>query len=187
MQIPVEVSFRGVPRWERAEAEVKRHAAELERYFDRITSCRVLIQAPHLRQQRGQLYRVRIDLTVPGREIVVKRDPMEHAPHEDLYIAIRDAFRAARRQLQDYVRERRGQTKVHDAPPHGRITKLFPQEGYGFLETAEGEEIYFHRNAVLGDFAELRIGSEVRFTEEKGERGPQATSLRLVGRHHHFP
>lgn len=186
MQIPVEITFRGMPRWEKADTEVRAHAAELERFFDRITSCRVLIEAPHQHQQKGQLYHVRVDLTVPGREIVVKRDPSEHRPHEDLYLAIRDAFRAARRQLQDYVRERRGLVKAHDTPPHGKVSKLFPQEGYGFVETADGEEIYFHRNSVLDDFADLEIGSEVRFTEEEGERGPQATSLRLVGRHHHL-
>jgi cold shock CspA family protein/ribosome-associated translation inhibitor RaiA len=186
MQIPVEISFRGVPRWEKAEAEVRERAAELERFFNRITSCRVLIEAPHLHSQKGQLYHVRVDLTVPGREIVVKRDPALHQSHEDLYLAIRDAFRSVRRQLQDYVRERRGLTKTHDTPPHGRVTKLFPQEGYGFVETADGREVYFHRNSVLGEFAHLEIGTEVRFVEEPGEKGPQATSLRPVGRHHHL-
>jgi ribosomal subunit interface protein len=186
MQTPVEVTFRGVPRWERAETEIRERAAELERFFDRITSCRVAVEAPHLHRQKGQLYHVRIDLTVPGREIVVKRDPAAHQEHQDLYLAIRDAFRAARRQLQDYVRERRGLVKAHETPPHGRVTRLFPEEGYGFLETADGQEVYFHRNAVLDDFETLEVGSEVRFVEQAGERGPQATSLRLVGRHHHL-
>ncbi|HEX5136003.1 MAG TPA: HPF/RaiA family ribosome-associated protein [Planctomycetota bacterium] len=186
MQIPVEITFRDLPRWEKAEDEVRKRAAELERYFDRITSCRVLIEAPHLHQQKGQIYHVRVDLTVPGREIVVKRDPADRKLHEDLYVAIRDAFRAARRQLQDYVRERRGLVKAHDTPPHGRVTKLFAEEGYGFLETPDGEEVYFHRNAVHEGFDELAVGSEVRYTEEEGDRGPQATSVRLVGRHHHL-
>jgi len=186
MQIPVEITFRDLPRWEKAEDEVRKQAAELERYFDRITSCRVVIEAPHLHHQKGQIYHVRVDLTVPGKEIVVKRDPADKKPHEDLYLAIRDAFRAARRQLQDYVRERRGLVKAHDTPPHGRVTKLFPEEGYGFLETPDGAEVYFHRNAVLDSFEELAIGSEVRYTEEEGDRGPQATSVRLVGRHHHL-
>jgi cold shock CspA family protein/ribosome-associated translation inhibitor RaiA len=185
MQIPLEIAFRGVPRWEKAEADVRAHAAELERFCDRITRCRVLVEAPHQHQDKGQIYHVRIDLTVPGKEIVVKRDPAEHRPHEDLYLAIRDAFRAARRQIQDYVRERRGFVKAHEAPPHGHVTRLFPKEGYGFLETPEGHEVYFHRNAVLDDFAELAVGSEVRFAEEQGDRGPQATTLRLVGRHGH--
>jgi cold shock CspA family protein len=186
MQIPVEISFRGLPRWEKAEEEVHKRAAELERYFERITSCRVAIEAPHLHQAKGQHYHVRLDITVPGREIVVKRDPVAHKEHEDLYLAIRDAFRAARRQIQDYVRERRGQTKIHDEPPHGRVTKLFPHDGYGFVETHDGREVYFHRNAVLDDFDDLEVGSEVRFTEEPGDEGPQASSLRLVGRHHHL-
>jgi len=186
MQIPVEITFRDMPKWEKAEEEVRKRAAELERFFDRITSCRVVIEAPHLHQQKGQIYHVRVDLTVPGKEIVVKRDPADKKPHEDLYLAIRDAFRIARRQLQDYVRERRGLVKAHETPPHGRVTKLFPEEGYGFLETPEGTEVYFHRNAVLDSFEELAVGSEVRYTEEEGDRGPQATSVRLVGRHHHL-
>jgi len=187
MQIPVEVSFRDVPHWEKAEEEVRQRAAELERYYDKITSCRVVVEAPHLRHQKGQLYHVRIDLTVPGREIVVKRDPPEHHQHEDLYLAIRNAFRAARRQLQDYVRERRGQIKVHDVPPHGRVSKIFPGQGYGFVETPDGREIYFHENAVLHEgFPGLEVGTEVRFVEVAGEKGPQASSVRAVGRHHHL-
>ena len=129
MQVPVEITFRGVPRWDRAEDEVRKRATELERFYDRITSCRVLVEAPRLRQQKGQLYHVRIDITVPGREIVAKREPAPHGSHEDLYLAIRHAFRAARRQLQDYVRERRGFVKRHRAPPHGRVARLLPQEG----------------------------------------------------------
>jgi len=186
MQIPIEITFRGMPRWEKAETEVRKRARELERFFDRITACRVLIEASHPAHEKGQIYHVRVDLTAPGREIVVKRDPSEHHQHEDLYLAIRDAFRAVRRQLQDYVRERRGLVKAHEAPPHGRVAKLFPQEGYGFLETTDGREVYFHRNSVLGDFARLEVGAEVRFTEEPGEKGAQATSLRPVGRHHHL-
>jgi len=181
MQIPVEISFRGLPAWERAEEEIRTRAASLEKYCENITSCRVVVEAPHLRHSKGQLYHVSVDLTVPGREIVVRRDPAEHHAHEDLYQAIRDAFSAARRQLQDYVRERRGQTKHREPAPHGRVLRLFPEEGYGFIETPDGREIYFHRNALLqGAFEELAPGDEVRFHEEAGEKGPQATSLRLA-------
>jgi cold shock CspA family protein len=135
------------------------------------------------RRRKGDLYHVRIDLTVPGAEIVVRRDPPEDHVHEDVVVAVRDAFKAARRRLQDFARESRGQIKAHDEPPHGRVLRIFPDEGYGFLATADGREVYFHENAVLGGgFPRLRVGEEVRFLEEEGEKGPQATSVRRVAR-----
>jgi cold shock CspA family protein len=102
-----------------------------------------------------------------------------HAGHKDIYVVIRDAFKEARRQLQDYVRRARGQTKIHEPMPAGRVSKLFPDEDYGFLETADEREIYFHRNSVLNRaFDRLKIGSSVSFTEEIGEKGAQASTVR---------
>ena len=185
MQIPLEITIRDFPRWEAVEDAIREKAARLEQFCDNITSCRVLVEAPHRSQSKGQLYHVRIDLTVPGREIVVKRDPPQNTRNEDVYVAVRDAFKAAQRRLQDYVRERRGQVKQHEVPPHGRVAKLF--DGYGFIETPDGREIYFHENAVLNEaFESLGTGTEVRFTEEQGEKGPQASTVRVVGRHHHL-
>ena len=186
MQIPVEVTFRDMPHWDAVEQDILDRAERLERFYDKITSCRVVVEAPHLRHQKGQLYNVRIDITVPGREIVVNRLPHEDHAHEEMQVAIRDAFKAAQRQLQDYVRERRGQVKMHETPPHGRVLRLFADEGYGFIETPDGREVYFHRNAVLDEgYDELEVGTEVRFAEEAGEKGPQASTVRPVGRHGH--
>jgi cold shock CspA family protein len=123
---------------------------------------------------------VRIDLIVPGDELVVDRQV-----DEDLYVAIRDAFHAARRKLEDYARRQRGAVKVHEASPHARVVKLFPDEGYGFLETPDGREVYFHRNSVKDSgFDRLEIGTEVRFAEESGEQGPQASAVIIVGKRH---
>jgi cold shock CspA family protein len=94
---------------------------------------------------------------------------------------IRDAFKEARRQLQDYARRVRGQVKIHGEQTTGRICKLFPDQGYGFLETAEGSEIYFHKNSVLhGAFDRLSIGERVTFAEERGDKGTQASTVRPV-------
>ena len=102
-------------------------------------------------------------------------------------MTIRDAFKEVRRQLQDYVRELRGDTKHHEPPPHGRLIKLVLDEDWGLIETPDGRELYFHANSLINEsFEELEIGAEVRFVEEEGEKGPQATSVRLIGRHHHF-
>jgi cold shock CspA family protein len=98
-------------------------------------------------------------------------------------VAVRDAFDVARRQLEDFVRHQRGDVKSHETPPHARVSKLFPEGGYGFLETPDGREIYFHRNSVLHEgFNRLKINSEVRFSEEMGEKGPQASSVTLIGK-----
>lgn len=181
MEIPLEIAYRDVEPPRGLEARIREKTNRLERYFDRITGCRVLLEAAHHRHRKGNLYHVRIDITVPGREIVVRRDPPEAHGHEEIGVAVRDAFKAARRQLQDYARERRGQTKVHEEPPRGRVLRVFPEEGYGFLGTPDGREVYFHANAVLGGaFGRLRVGEEVRFVEEAGEKGAQATSVRRV-------
>ena len=178
MQLPLQVTLRDISPSEAIEAYIRERAAKLEQFYDRIMSCRVVVEAPVRHHRKGGPYKVRIDLTVPGDELVVDRQV-----DEDLYVAIRDAFHAARRKLEDYARRQRGAVKVHEASPHARVAKLFPEEGYGFLETPDGREIYFHRNSVKdSDFDRLEIGTEVRFAEESGEQGPQASTVIIVGK-----
>jgi len=113
--------------------------------------------------RKGRKYRARIDLKLPGRNIVVGNASESNPTHEDVYVAVRHAFDAARRRVQDFTRRRRGDVKLHEAPPQGRIAKLFPDEGYGFVRLDDGQEIYFHRNAVVGAaFEKLKVGTEVR-------------------------
>ena len=172
-----------MPPSEAIEAHIREKAAKLDVFSDRIMSCRVVVEAPHRRHHKGKLYHVRIDMTVPGGELVVNREPSKRAAHKDVYVAIRDAFGGARRKLQDYVRRQRGQVKLHEAAPLARVCRLFLKDGFGFLETADEREIYFHKNSVLGGgFAHLEVGSEVYFAEEKGEKGPQASTVKLVGK-----
>ena len=82
-------------------------------------------------------------------------------------------------------RQRRD-VKVHRPATHARVERLFPQAGYGFLKTPDDREVYFHQDCVLGaDFKHLDVGTEVTFDEEMGEKGPQATTVHVVGRHRH--
>jgi cold shock CspA family protein/ribosome-associated translation inhibitor RaiA len=190
MQLPLQIAFRNMEGTESIDAQIRRRAEDLDHFYDRIMGCRVVVESAHRHHHQGRIYHVRIDLTVPGGEIVVNRDPAEHHAHEDLHVAIRDAFDAARRQLEDHVRHARGQTKTHEAPDHGRIVRLFPAEGYGFIAAADGEEIYMHRNSVAGDaFDKLQIGDEVRYVVHpgEGEKGPQASTVIPVGKHHPSP
>jgi ribosomal subunit interface protein len=183
MEHPVQVTFRGIESTDAIKKAVEDRARDLERYYDKIQSCKVMVESSHRSQRQGNLYHVRVRLAVPGEEIVISRDPPEHAQNEDMYLVVNEAFQSAARRLEDYVRRRRRQVKQNVAPPRGRVIRIFPEEGYGFLEDAEGRELYFHRNSVLDDgFPRLKIGSEVRFAEEAGEKGPQASSVSLAGR-----
>jgi cold shock CspA family protein/ribosome-associated translation inhibitor RaiA len=185
MQIPLQITFRNLTRSESVEAKVRECAQNLEKYCDHIMSCRVLVETKYKRHQHGNQYHVRIDITVPDRELVASREPDEHHSYTDVYVAIRDVFDTMRRLLEDYVRRQRRQVKTHAVPPHGRITELSPEEAFGRIETQDGRLVYFHRNSVIdADFDKLQIGDEVRFDEEEGESGPQASTVHLVGKHH---
>ncbi|HVV99411.1 MAG TPA: HPF/RaiA family ribosome-associated protein [Planctomycetaceae bacterium] len=181
MQTPAEISFRNTERSEFLEADIRERIQKLEEFFDGIVKCRVVVELPHKHQHQGGQFEVRIQLTVPRRELVADR----HA-HEDAFIAVREAFDAIKRQLEDYVRELRGQVKHHDGAAHGRVLRLFPEASYGFIITPDDREVYFHANSLVdADFNHLESGAEVRFVEEPGEKGPQASTVHLVGHHHH--
>jgi ribosomal subunit interface protein len=176
MQLPLQMSARDVSLSEAAEADIRAKAARLETYYDGIVGCRVVVEGPGRHHRKG-LFTVRIDLSVPGTELVVDR----HGD-ADLYVAIRDAFDAARRRLEDYARRQRGAVKSHEETHRARVSRLFSEEGYGFLETADGREIYFHRRSVLPPgFDRLSIGTKVRLVEEPREKGPQASTVAIVG------
>jgi len=120
-----------------------------------------------------------------GKHIDVTRDPAVTGRHEDALVAIRDAFNAAGRQLQDQLRKLEGDVKLHEMPPHGVIASLVPEGDHGFIAASDGRQIYFHRNSVAGaKFDDLKVGQEVRFSEAVGDKGPQASSVRPVGKHH---
>jgi cold shock CspA family protein len=166
------------------EATVIDRASRLDRFAQHIMSCRVVVEPAGRHHKHGNQFEIHIDVTLPEGEVASTREPSEHKEYKDIEIAIRDAFDAVTRQLEDYVRRQHGAVKAHIGPPHARVSKVVPAEGYGFLSTPEGREIYFHRNSVLNNaFDRLEIGAEVAFDEEQGNRGPQASTVRLVGRH----
>jgi ribosomal subunit interface protein len=179
MRIPLQITFRNIAHSEPIEANINEKAARLDRFYDRIMSCRVVVEESQRRRHQGKLYSVRIDITVPGKELAVTREE-----NEDAYVAVRDAFDAAARKLGEHARRRHGDVKAHVAPPTGRIIRIFPDSDYGFIKTSDDREIYFHRNSVLDDvdFRELKFGTEVTFIEEQGKEGPQAARVAISGR-----
>lgn len=183
----LQITFRGVEHSDAVEARIREKAASLEQFAQGIIRLRVTVDAPHQKHHKGKLYSVRIDLHLPHSELAVSRAHRHDHAHEDLYTAIGDAFNAVRRQLEDHLRRQRGSVKQHQTPKHGRIAKLFPQDGYGFVESADGTDVYFHENSLAaGSFSQLQVGDEVRLVlaEEESERGPQATTVTPIGRHH---
>ncbi|MCA1991723.1 MAG: cold shock domain-containing protein [Coleofasciculus sp. S288] len=164
------------------EALVHEKVAKLEKFSDRLNSCRVAIEKIHDRPSSGSPYRVRIDMTVPGQELVADSSPGEGIQYTALEVVIRDAFDAARRQLQEITQRQRREVKSHPAQEMTAIvSKLFRDEGFGFIKTFDDREVYFHRNSVLhDDFDRLEIGVGVHFFLEDGVEGPQASTVKIV-------
>lgn len=185
MQTQAQVSFDDIPIDEAVRSAALEHIDQLETRYDRITGCHVVIAQPHRHHREGRLYSVRVDVRMPGGEIIVNRDHhLDHA-HEDVYIAMRDSFAAAGRRLEDHVRRMRGVEKPHVPRAQGHVSQLFPLQAYGFIETPDGREIYFHRHAMSDhDFQLVDIGSRVFYSEEEGDEGPQAAFVQLVHPHH---
>lgn len=183
MKLPLQVVFRNMEPSDAVSAVIRDHVDRLGAFYEHIISCRVVVELHHRHHHKGNLYHVRIDLKVPDAEIVAGREPSEHRTYEDVYVAVRDAFDALRRQLEDHARRRRGDIKSHATVLHGRVAELYLD--YGKIETSDGRLVYFHKNSVLdADFSQLKIGTEVRFDEETGELGPQASTVHVVGKHH---
>jgi len=179
MKTPLQITFRDIERSDALETHIREKAEKLETFFEPIMSCRVVVEMPHQHKNQGKLFNVRIDIGVPGSEIVVNRDQ-----HEDVYVALRDAFDAAKRQLEDYGRRLRRETKAHPQEYTGLVARLVPEERYGFIRRIDGSELYFHfDNLVNIAFDQLMEGEEVKFIEEMAAEGPQAKRV-SVGRHH---
>ncbi|MCU0683147.1 MAG: HPF/RaiA family ribosome-associated protein [Polyangiaceae bacterium] len=124
MMNPPQIVFHDLESSDFMQARIHEHIAKLEKFFDRITSCRVTVEAPHRSHHKGNHYAVRIDLLVPGHELVVNRDPEQRRQREDAYAAIDDAFGEAERQLKEYARTQRGEVKRHLDPSDPRSDKL---------------------------------------------------------------
>lgn len=189
MQIPLEITFRGIRRRDALDEMISEKAAKLEEVCEHLISCRVTVEMDQKHHRTGNPLSVRIDMRFPpGHELIVKRRAKQEEGHDAVQALLQEAFDAARRQLLSAVERQRGEVKAH---PENRMTalvsELFAEEGYGFLRTVDSErEVYFHRNSVLhDDFDRLTVGTGVRYVAEEGEKGLQASTVEIVGRTNH--
>lgn len=175
MQIPLQITFHGIPHSDAVEGKIREKAGKLDRFHSHIMSCRVAVEAEHHRHHQGNQYHIRIDITTPRKELVISREHHDKKAYEDIYVAIRDAFNVASRQLEDYARVQRGKVKTHDLQSSGTVIRLLPEKDHGFIEAKDGYEVYFHRNSVTGaGFDTLNVGDKIRYLEEKDDLGLQA-------------
>lgn len=182
MQVAPQITYRGVDAAPHVDAKIHERIGKLEEFHDRITSCRVTVEAPHVQGRKGEIYKIGIDIQVPGGDIIVNRERGKNHAHEDILVAIRDAFNAAQRQLEDHVRKTGGvHVKAHPSKTSGKVTDKFVDEAYGFIETDLGTRYFFRADSVTGDgWNGLEIGSQVHFTEMEGEDGPHAVAVTLM-------
>jgi cold shock CspA family protein len=154
-------------------ALIRRECAKLSRFYQRILEIRVVVTVPNRRLHREVIqYQIRMHTSVPQAELVIRRQQ-----HTNLLTAVQNATAAARRRIQDYARRDRPPLGSPARSDFGKVVRLLPYEGYGFIESSEGE-IYFHRHSVLDDgFDRLAVGDRVRYNAEEGTRGLQASTV----------
>lgn len=186
MQVPLELTLKDIQNRDAVASLVREKTQWLHRVCDYLTSCRVAIERPQTHQSTGSPYRVRIDIRVPpGHDVVVCREPGEGNMHDSLETVVRDAFQAARRRLRRLKEKQMGESKAHpDQEVSAVVEDVVRDEDHGFIRTLDGRRIYFHRNAVTNDdFGRLTPGTGVHFVERSGDKGPQASTVRIIDKH----
>ncbi len=182
MKVPAQIHHRGFAASAALDERINEELARLDRVYDRITACRVVVERPH-RHQKGEHFIIKLECNVPGKVLVVDHQPPDgHHNREDPYLAVNEAFDELRRQLQDYVKQIRREVKQERAGnDEGEVIKVVPSLECGFIRAPDGRDIYFHANSVLnGGWKKIEVGSKVRYAEEMGEKGPQASTVHLV-------
>jgi cold shock CspA family protein len=186
MNVPVEISFRDVPKAQSIVDLINAKIDKLAVMCDHISSCRVAIERTQKFKREGQPYRVRLDITIPpGHELTVTREESKGDMHTTLPAEIESAFKAAERQIKKLNEKQRRDVKRHPYHETEAVVDRLDKNGeFGFLRTIDNRTIYFHKNSVLhGRFEDLTVGTGVSFCEEQGDDGPQASSVRLVAKH----
>lgn len=176
MTLALDITVRDIESSPAIEQRIREKAEKLTQYYDRIESCKVVVEQEQKKAHQGKLYLVRVDVTVPGKHLVVNRQPAE-----DLYVAIRDSFQAMSRQLEDYAGKQRGEVKSHFKSLEGVIKGLFAD--YGFITTPDGSEYYFHEaNVIQPLFHDLIVGQMVHFIEVAAGETLQAGHVKANGK-----
>ena len=182
MPVGSQVSFQNLERSEAVENDILEKIEHLQKFHPRLAGCRVVVDAPHRDKKKGRIYEVRLDLSVPGSDISVTREAGVNHAHEDIYVAIRDSFDAAKRLLEDRARKMDAhRTKRHPEARHGRLARIFREDGYAFIECEDGHDVYFDRDSMTKDvWSRLEVGNRLRFKQLDGDKGPYGVQVTLL-------
>jgi ribosomal subunit interface protein len=171
---PIQITVRDVPNSQALEDTIRKKALKLNQFYNRIQRISIVVEMPQKHKHQGKLFCVHIDMSVPGKELVVNRKL-----DQDVYIAVRDAFKAILHQLETYTKKRRGDIKHHEDEHVGYVSKLFNGEGYGFIQGVDSNEYYFSlTNMSHPEFEALEVGDIVNFLPMTASDGLQAHKVR---------
>lgn len=185
MDRPLDIAFHNLQSSPSVEAEIRQHVEKLEARYGHLTGCRVSVEALHQQHQTGNLYEVHITLSVPGRDLVVSREPhraKQRYAHPDVRTSVRDAFKAAEKQLEAYKgRQRDDVSTPSSGALSGQVALIEAGADHGFLIDNTGTQLYFHRDSVTnGRFENLSRGDHVHYVPEASGIGPIAAKVRLI-------
>jgi ribosome-associated translation inhibitor RaiA/cold shock CspA family protein len=188
MQTALQITFKDMDHSDALETIIRERARRMEKFHRRIISCRVVVEAPH-RSAEGfkPPLGIAVEVKIPGQDTIVAKDAEERREVKGDHTAVVNrAFEAIERQLREVAEYRNhpGKQQGAAAGDTGVVVRLFPQQGYGFIEIRESPDLYFTRNAVVGgSYDDLEVGTVVHVTRatEEGPMGPQASSVRLLG------
>ncbi len=179
MNMPLEITFHGIPASPALRKAITERVSRLEHLAPDTISCHVTVECENRRHHKGNIYRVHAHLVLPGAELDAGRSHPAATAHEDPYVAVRDTFDALLRRLEEHMQRRRGEIKYHDTGPRrGRILELYPDTGYGLIQADDGREVQFHRASLArGSSDALEVGGEVHFVEVPSENGTWAGNV----------
>lgn len=174
---PIQIHFHNIDPSEAVEYRIRQHAEKLGQLYPKIMDCHVTIST-HKHQHQGRIYHVIIDIDVPHSKFVANRDLAKNHAHEDIFVAIRDAFAAMKRQLLKFADKQEGEVKHHQWPEEGRVIEIAPIADFGLIETINGRRIRFSSKSVIAhDFDKLEIGDRVSFVEVISNGGSAASTV----------
>jgi cold shock CspA family protein len=178
MDIPLEIAFHNAEPSAEIDALIRKHVGRLEKLYPHLIGCRVSVEMLHKQHRNGNVPEVHIAIRVPGREIAISREPhkvRQRRATANVQTSVKDAFRAAEQRLKDFKALQYGDVKIKEMPIQGYVSQLVAEKNYGFIATGNGEELYFHRNAVADSgFDSLREGEAVQYSVVAGDKGPSA-------------
>jgi ribosome-associated translation inhibitor RaiA len=184
-KFPIKITFRNMRGFHKVEDKIRSKIHKFEQYHNRIMGCQVCVEICNRHQHQGKLFRVTINLKIPEGQIVISHGPASNRAYEDVHIAVRDAFDAAIRRLQDHTLKHQRTVKHHEIPLHGKVLEIDPKNNHGYIKTSDGRLIEFDRgNINNGRFNDLDIGDEVKYYELNDKKKFMMRNLKKLDRHH---